>query len=101
MRSTKTCGVTTSSGAITPTGTISAGSTITVATGAGTVTIPLPFFPSLVALIVIGPPGAIPVTTPVFRFTVAMLVLELAQATNRPVSMFPLASFNVSESASA
>ena len=61
-----------------------------------TVTLALPLFPSLVAVIVAGP-GATPVTRPV-AFTVAVDVLELVHVTVRPVRMLPLASLSVAVS---
>jgi len=69
-----------------------AGATVTVATGTGvTVIAAVPLWPSLVAVIVTGPPAATPVTTPV-ALTVATAGLELVQVTVRPVSTFPPAS---------
>src|SRR6266513_1961520 len=61
-----------------------------------TVTPALPFFPSLVAVMVAGP-GATPVTRPV-ALTVAVEVLELVHVTVRPVRMLPLASLSVAVS---
>jgi hypothetical protein len=54
----------------------------------------VPLFPSLVAVIVTGPPAATPVTSPLLD-TLAMAVLALDQVTTRPVSGLPLASFGV------
>src|SRR5439155_1322528 len=74
-----------------------AGLTVTDATGTGfTVSAAVPLWPSLVAVIVIGP-WAIPVTSPV-ALTVATELLLLAQVTDRPVSTFPPASFVVAAS---
>jgi hypothetical protein len=63
---------------------------VTVATGAGvTVMEELPVFPSLVAVIVTGPPAATAVTRP-FPSTVATAVLFEVQLTVRPEStLFP------------
>src|SRR5438445_286780 len=61
-----------------------------------TVIVAVPFFPSLVAVIVAAP-AATPVTTPL-PFTVATAVLPLAQVTTRPASGFPLASLAVAVS---
>src|SRR5438445_10631413 len=61
-----------------------------------TVIVAVPFFPSLVAVIVAAP-AATPVTTPL-PFTVATAVLPLAQVTTRPASGFPLASLGVAVS---
>jgi hypothetical protein len=69
-----------------------AGATVTVPTGTGTiVTDAVPDFPSLVAVIVTGPPIATPVTTPAFD-TVAIDVLLEAHVTTRPVRTVPLMS---------
>ena len=59
-------------------------------------TVAVPFFPSLVAVIV-AEPAALPVTSPVV-FTVAIDVLPLVQVTARPASGLPLASFGVAVS---
>jgi hypothetical protein len=73
------------------------GATLTDATGTGvTVTLDVPLFPSLVAVIV-AEPAATPVTTPLDE-TVAMLVLELDQVTARPVSTLLFASYAVAVS---
>jgi hypothetical protein len=64
-----------------------------VGTGAITVTDAVPFWPSLVAVIVTGPPAATPVTTP--PDTVAMPVFDDDQLTVRPVNVAPDASRNV------
>src|SRR5436190_956584 len=73
-----------------------AGVTLTDATGTSraTVTAAVPLFPSLVAVIVTGPPAALPVTNPL-PSTVAVLELLVAHVTVRPVSVSPLASFVV------
>src|SRR5881396_2947873 len=71
-----------------------AGLTVTDATGTiATVTLAVPLFPSLVAVIV-ADPAATPVTSPAAD-TVAIAVFELVHATARPVSTFPAASFGV------
>jgi hypothetical protein len=74
-----------------------AGATLTVATGVTgggvTVTLDIPLFPSLVAVIVATPADA-PVTRPVAE-TVAIPVFELVHVTARPVSGEPPASFGV------
>src|SRR5207245_931391 len=65
------------------------GATATVATGMGvTVTAAVPLFPSLVAVMVTGPPTAFPVTTP-FESTVAIVASPVGQASVRPVSGLP------------
>src|SRR5439155_924875 len=70
------------------------GLTVTDATGTiATVTLAVPLFPSLVAVIV-ADPAATPVTSPAAD-TVAIAVFELVHATPRPVSTFPAASFGV------
>jgi hypothetical protein len=58
-----------------------------------TVTVAVPVFPLLVAVIV-AVPGATPVTTPVVE-TVAMLAALVLQAMSAPVIVLPLASFVV------
>jgi hypothetical protein len=58
-----------------------------------TVTVAVPVFPLLVAVIV-AVPGATPVTTPVAE-TVAMLAALVLQAMSAPVIVLPLASFVV------
>src|SRR5207302_686084 len=71
-----------------------AGVTVTDATGTGvTVMAAVPFWPSLVAVIV-AEPATFPVTSPV-PVTVATDVLLLAHVTERPVRMLPLASRRV------
>src|SRR3989442_14229291 len=75
-----------------------AGLTSTDATGtAFTVTAELPLFPSLVAVMVTGPPAALPVTRP-FASTVARLASLVPHVTVRPVSALPAASFGVAVS---
>src|SRR6266581_3152028 len=75
-----------------PTNTVAAaGLTTTEATGTvDTVTLAVPLFPSLVAVIVAAP-AATPVTSPVAD-TVAIAGFALAQLITRPVSTFPAAS---------
>jgi len=73
------------------------GATVTVATGGGkTVTVAVPVFPSLVAVIV-AVPAATPVTTPLVDTVATPVALEL-QVTTRPVSVLPFASVNVGTS---
>jgi hypothetical protein len=83
-----------------PTATVAGdGVTVTVATGTGvTVTEAVPLFPSAVAVIVTGPPGATPVTRPVLAFTVAAATLLELHEIPRPVRTFPFASFVVATS---
>src|SRR2546422_328879 len=77
-----------------------AGLTSTDATGtAFTVTAELPLFPSLVAVMVTGPPAALPVTRP-FASTVARLASLVTHVMVRPVSALPAASFGVAVSCS-
>src|SRR3989475_3733974 len=77
-----------------------AGLTVTDATGTiATVTLAVPPFPSLVAVIVAGP-AAPPVTSPAAD-TVAIAVFELVHATARPVSTFPSASLTAALSCGA
>jgi hypothetical protein len=65
------------------------GDTVTLPTGAMvTVTDAVPDFPSLVAVIVTGPPGETPVTTPAGD-TVATVVLFDAHVTTRSVTTVP------------
>src|SRR5437764_13289290 len=74
-----------------------AGVTATEATGtAATVTVALPAFPSLVAVIV-AEPAALLVTRPL-GLTVATAVLLLPHVTVRPVSALPAESFGVAVS---
>src|SRR5258707_8577062 len=74
-----------------------AGLTATDATGTVTVMAAVPFFPSLVAVIVTGPPPALPVTRP-FASTEARLASLDCQVIVRPVSVLPFASFVVAAS---
>src|SRR5437899_2256885 len=68
-----------------------AGLTVTDATGTiATVTLAVPLFPSLVAVIV-ADPAATPVTSPAAD-TVAIAVFELVQLITRPLSTLPAAS---------
>ena len=62
-----------------------------------TVTAAVPLLPSLVAVIVTGPPATLPVTRPLAS-TVATVASPVVQTTVRPVSVMPLASFNVAVS---
>ena len=74
------------------------GETSTVATGTGvTVIEAVPLFPSLVAVMMTGPPTTLPVTRPLAS-TVAMFASLLVQVTVRPVSGLPLASLGVAVS---
>src|SRR5207249_10049441 len=69
---------------------ISLGDTVTAATGATvTVTVAVPLWPSLVAVIVTGPPGPAPVTSPL-PFTVAIVLSLDCQVMTRPVNGVPL-----------
>jgi hypothetical protein len=61
-----------------------------------TVTLALPLFPSLVAVIVVEP-AATPVTSPV-ALTAATALLPLAQITARPERVLPFASLGVAVS---
>src|SRR5690349_13238672 len=71
------------------------GETATFATGTGrTVMAEVPFFPSLVAVIVIGPPVTCAVTSP-FASTDAVFGSALAHVTVLPVSGLPFASLGV------
>src|SRR5687767_8965859 len=82
-----------------------AGASATVATGAGggggggavTVTAEVPERPSLVAVIVTGPPAATPLTRPVFETEATPGLLEL-QLIDRPVNRLPDASRRVAAS---
>jgi hypothetical protein len=56
----------------------------------------VPFWPSLVAVIVAAP-ASFAVTSPL-ELTVATLVFELPHVTTRPVNGLPLASFGVAVS---
>src|SRR5881396_555345 len=82
-----------------PTGTLAdAGLTVTDATGTPlTVMLAVPLCPSLVAVIVTGPPAATPLTSPL-PFTLAIALLLDCQVITRPVSGFPLASRGVAVS---
>src|SRR6266446_1416863 len=62
--------------------------------GACTVTTDVPLLPSLVAVIVVVPPSATSVTSPVADTVMIVGVLD-AHATARPVSVVPLASLSV------
>src|SRR5437773_1992068 len=74
------------------------GVTVTAATGATvTVTLAVPLCPSLVAVIVIGPPAATPLTSPL-PFTLAIALLLACQVMTRPVNGFPFASLGVAVS---
>src|SRR5882724_170908 len=79
-----------------------AGLTVTVLTGGGgsglTVIELVPLWPSLVAVIVTGPPAVIAVTRPLVASTVATAPLLDDQLTVRPGSTFPFASFVTAES---
>src|SRR6266853_1043568 len=57
----------------------------------------VPLLPSLVAVIVTGPPAATPVTRPL-PFTLAIVLSLDCQVITRPVSGLPLASFGVAVS---
>jgi hypothetical protein len=73
-----------------------AGDSVTVATGACTVMLDVPVFPSLVAVMV-AVPAATAVTRPELD-VVATLLLLVDHVTVRPVSTFPDASLSVTES---
>src|SRR5207247_704570 len=62
-----------------------------------TVTAAVPLCPSLVAVIVIGPPAATPLTSPL-PFTLAIALLLACQVMTRPVNGFPFASLGVAVS---
>ena len=83
---------------VAPTGTVAEpGVTLTDATGGcTTVTVDVPFCPSLVAVMV-AVPATLPVTSPL-ALTVATLVLLEAQVTVRPESALPLESRGVAVS---
>src|SRR3989441_801786 len=74
------------------------GVTVTAATGATvTVTVAVPLCPSLVAVIVTGPPAATPPTRPV-PVRLAMALLLDCQAMTRPVNGLPFAPRGVAVS---
>src|SRR2546423_15159472 len=62
--------------------------------GGVTVIADVPLWPSLVAVIVTGPPAATPLTSPL-PFTLAIALLLDCQAMTRPVNGLPLASRGV------
>src|SRR3989442_14043803 len=75
-----------------------AGVTASDGTGGGVaLPVAVPLVPSLVAMIVIGPPGAFPVTRP-FASTLAIVALPVRQMTTRPLSGLPFASLGVAVS---
>src|SRR2546427_3157243 len=82
-----------------PAGTLAdAGLTVTDATGTPlTVMLAVPLCPSLVAVIVTGPPAATPLTSPL-PFTLAIALLLDCQVMTRPVNGFPFASLGVAVS---
>src|SRR5213083_963424 len=88
------------SGRLLPAGTVpDAGVTVTEATGmCTTVMAEVPFFPSLVAVIV-ADPAVTPVTSPV-PFTPAADGLLFDHVMDRPTSVLPFASFSVAVSCS-
>src|SRR5437762_13479184 len=65
--------------------------------GGVTVIADVPLRPSLVAVIVTGPPDATPLTSPL-PFTLAIALLLDCQVTTRPVNGLPLASRGVAVS---
>src|SRR5437773_9331521 len=65
--------------------------------GGVTVIADVPLRPSLVAVIVTGPPAATPLTSPL-PFTLAIALLLDCQVTTRPVNGLPLASLGVAVS---
>src|SRR5216117_487972 len=74
------------------------GVTVTAATGASvTVTLAVPLCPSLVAVIVTGPPAATPLTSPL-PFTLAIALVLDCQVMTRPVNGLPFASRSVAVS---
>src|SRR5438046_1501031 len=82
-----------------PAGTLAdAGLTVTDATGTPlTVMLAVPLCPSLVAVIVTGPPAATPLTSPL-PLTLAIALLLDCQVITRPVNGLPLASRGVAVS---
>jgi hypothetical protein len=66
--------------------------------GACTLTVAVPVFVSLMAVIVVAGPAASAVTRPEAELTEAMLGFALDHVTTRPVSKVPLASRRVAES---
>src|SRR6266550_4461127 len=62
--------------------------------GGVTVIADVPLWPSLVAVIVTGPPAATPLTSPL-PFTLAIALLLDCQVTTRPVNGVPFASLGV------
>src|SRR5438094_4884174 len=82
-----------------PAGTLAdAGLTVTDATGTPLkVMLAVPLWPSLVAVIVTGPPAATPLTSPL-PFTLAIALLLDCQVMTRPVNGVPLASRGVAVS---
>jgi hypothetical protein len=85
---------------IPPTGSVAEdGLTVTDETGIGvTVMDAVPLLPSLVAVIVTGPPAETAVTMPVLASTLATAALLELHVTERPVSTLSLASFAVAVS---
>src|SRR2546430_3034515 len=65
--------------------------------GGVTVIADVPLWPSLVAVIVTGPPAATPLTSPL-PFTLAIALLLDCQVMTRPVNGLPFASRGVAES---
>src|SRR5881409_1476237 len=65
--------------------------------GGVTVIADVPLWPSLVAVIVTGPPAATPLTSPL-PFTLAIALLLDRQVTTRPVNGLPFASLGVAVS---
>src|SRR5689334_24095499 len=74
------------------------GDTVTEATGASvTLTVAVPLLPSLVAVIVTGPPAPTPVTSPL-ELTLAIVLSLDCQVITRPVNGLPFASLGVAVS---
>src|SRR5438132_1663667 len=65
--------------------------------GGVTVIADVPLWPSLVAVIVTGPPASTPLTSPL-PFTLAIALLLVCQVTTRPVNGLPFASLGVAVS---